>query len=101
MALTEWQWYEFTAPYVGQVPEAGGVYVLGSGSGTTIFYVGQSGGLRSRLSQHLYEAANPCIQRHLRAGGTSFAYKTVMGGEAARLQEEQSLVRSHTPECNA
>ncbi len=100
MTLKEWTWHAFTSVNVDQVPEAGGVYVLGDGRGDPVFYVGQSGTLRTRLAQHLTETANLCISRHVRAGATSFAYKVVLGGESARVNEEAKLIREFGPECN-
>ena len=101
MTISEWTWTALNAGNVNQVPEVGGVYMLGDGSGTPrVFYVGQSSGLRTRLTQHLNEASNPCISRHVRAGGTYFVYKTVPGGESARTEEERRLIGQYRPECN-
>jgi excinuclease UvrABC nuclease subunit len=100
VTLDEWTWHALTRANVEQVPEVGGVYVLGDGRGDPIFYVGQSGTLRTRLAQHLNETENPCISRHVRAGATSFAYKVVLGGEGARVNEEGNLIRAYGPECN-
>lgn len=100
MTLKEWAWHPFIRANMEQVPEVGGVYLLGDGRGDPIFYVGQTGTLRTRLAQHLDETENACLSRHVRAGATSFAYRSVPGGERARVSEEADLVRAYGPVCN-
>ncbi len=103
MSLAEWNWYDFTQRNVDQVPEIGGVYMLAdssSGLHPAVFYVGQSGTLRSRLTQHLHEADNACVRRHVGLGTRRFCYKAVVGGEDTRRQEEARLIAQYRPECN-
>jgi excinuclease UvrABC nuclease subunit len=102
MPVGEWTWNDFTRPNVDQVPEIGGVYMLADPSSgqVAVFYVGQSGTLRSRLTQHLYEQENACIRRHLQLGTRHFCYKSVVGGEEARRTEEARLIAQYRPACN-
>lgn len=103
MSLNEWTWYDFTQGNVDQVPEIGGVYMLADppSGHPVVFYVGQTATLRSRLTQHLSERENACIRRHLQLGTRLFCYKSVPGGEDARLKEEARLIEQYRPECNS
>ena len=103
MALQKWTWFEFTPSNVNQVPDFPGVYMLADPPITspTVWYVGQSGAVQSRLGQHLGETENVCIRRHLQRRNRVFCYKLVPGGERARLEEEARLLQERQPECNA
>jgi excinuclease UvrABC nuclease subunit len=102
MATQEWRWYGFIQAHVQQVPDVAGVYMLAEppGDRPTVFYVGRSGALRSRLMQHLNERDNTCIRGHIRTGRKLFCYRVVRGDEAARRTAEEELRAQYSPECN-
>lgn len=57
-------------------------------------YIGQSGDLNERHSDH---PEVPCVKRN---GGTHLMAHTTPGGKDARLAEEKDLVDHWNPPCN-
>ena len=77
-------------------PEPGNyIYAKYGGSlGWVAAYVGQTGNLRERLSNHPEE---PCARRH---GATHIHARVNSGGEMARRNEESDVIIRHLPPCN-
>jgi len=60
----------------------------------TPIYIGETGSLRDRLSNH---DKMPCVKRH---GGTHIHAHTSSGGKDARREEESDLLAKWDPPCN-
>jgi excinuclease UvrABC nuclease subunit len=78
----------------------GGVYVftkatpkLGGGNSHDVLYVGQTGDLSSRFTDHHKE---DCVNKR----GCNCICVTVVGSERDRLLIEADLVKAYNPPCN-
>lgn len=95
--LSQWHWYPLTDRNLGHVSEVSGVYLLADPppNRPSVFYVGQTDNVADGLRRHLAGPADADMARHLQLGTRLFCYKTVRGGEAARLREAQRLIRRY------
>lgn len=58
--LDDWTWYSFSSNNLSRVPQVPGVYCLGVSD--NIIYIGSSGNLQDRLTDHYY-SKDPCISQ--------------------------------------
>ena len=92
--LENWTWYSFNMSNLYFVPEESGIYCLGVNS--NIIYIGRSGNLHERLTNH-YNTGDPCIAQATRfaiEGCTNYVQR-----EAQMLQWFRSKY-GKLPACN-
>lgn len=92
--LGTWAWCDFTLGNLALVPETSGVYCLGVNNG--IIYIGSSGNLKERLTEHYY-TTDSCIKQ-----ATQFAIEPCTNyreRERQRLLEYQAEY-GRLPRCN-
>lgn len=83
-------WHKFPEE-INTAPNAEGVYMLGDAYQTPV-YVGRSGNLYERLSEHP-DPSNYCLQRKYIK---YFAFEEIYNSE----EREQELIEEYNPECN-
>jgi hypothetical protein len=91
--LGQWHWYPLTVRNLGHVPEVAGVYLLADPPPTRprVYYVGQAENVVDALKRQLADPEDLDLARHLQLGTRLFCYKSVRGGEEARLRTQDRL----------
>ena len=92
--LKTWTWYSFTLSNLELVPQTSGVYCLGVSN--DIIYIGSSGNLRERLTDHYY-TDDPCIKQ-----ASQFAIEPCTNYREIERQRLLEYQRRHgrLPRCN-
>ena len=90
------QWWALSG--AENAPELQGVYELGS-AGSEVVYIGRSGNLRRRLTEHKSAPAGSCIGRQ----ASKYRYEVTSSSvsrEPALIQEYKLAHGGNLPPCN-
>ncbi len=91
-------WWAFNDGMVNSDRDEGGVYEIADSRGTVI-YIGSSGQIKTRLKQHLNEAANACIKRN--GAQYHIEYRSDYAAEELRLYNAFVRANGRQPLCNS